>query len=458
MIKKVRHIYLAFAVSFVVTIVISILYLEEFYQLQTSNEQLETSYQIKNKILKIQAYLVEAENTQRGYLITEDKGSLNHLSEVQKNIYAEIESLKRLVAEDRRQQNIIEKLKETISLRYQILYQTIDAEHGSNLLFFLKNAEKGKQIMQEFKALSNEMDRIETSLLYERKNKNTWLQFITSFYLKVLLIISILFQVASFLIITNAYKRKKVYQKVLENKIKELNLSNSEMEQIAFVASHDLQEPLRKIRTYSDKLKKKYGSELKKEGAETIDKIGTASSRMQELLNDFINYTLIVKSTEEAQTVQLKNVINDVRNEFKAVIETKKATFFIDDLPPIIGYNYQLHLLFSNLLDNALKFARPTVPPVISIKVSEFSEKKEAEEKEYIKISLSDNGIGFQKEFAEKIFIIFQRLHSQSSAYTGKGIGLAICKRIMVNHEGFITATGVAGVGATINLFFPKPE
>lgn len=454
--KRVRYIYLAFAISFIITVVISILYLEEFSGLQKSNEQLEKLHEVQNQILKIQSNLIEAENSQLRYLITDDKDLLTPLSETQIYIFNEIAKLKEITRDVPEQQKIIAKLKETVSLRYQVLYQTADAKNSSNLQVFLKNADIGKKIMNDFMFLANAMNEIESKLIEKRKYESNWREFVTSFYLKLILIISILFQIISFIIIMKAFKRRRIYSRILENKIKELNLSNSEMEQIAFVASHDLQEPLRKIRTFSDKLSKNFSPDLNKDGQKLLEKMTTASKHMQDLLNDFINYTVLVKNTETAGKISLEKVIADVRSDLKEVIEMKKATIKVDQLPEIRGYNFQLHLLFSNLIDNALKFSKATISPVITITVSKEVETIKDSDKKYIRVTVSDTGIGFEKEFAEKIFIIFQRLHSQNSSYLGKGIGLAICKRVMMNHDGYITASGEAGAGATFNLYFPK--
>lgn len=452
--KRVRYIYLAFALSFIVTIVISIIYLSEFSSLQKSNERLQLSQEIRNHILKVQSNLIEAENSQRGFLLTEDKELLLPLTLSQKNIFNEIEILKNLTKTVPEQQQIIAKLKQTISQRYRVLYETIDAEAGADLQLFVKNADRGKRIMKEFMTLSNKFDELEAAQQSKRERENQLLEIVTSYYLKIVLVLSILFQFISFLIMIKAFRRRKENQIILESKIKELNLSNSEMEQIAFVASHDLQEPLRKIRTFSDKLIKSHFVETNNEGQKLLNKITTTSQHMQELLNDFIKYTRLVKNAEGIEPVHLKKVLEDVCAEFKGLIETKKATLLIDDLPVVNGYNYQLHLLFSNLLENALKFAKEEVPLVIRISFAKMMKGKKEDEREFSKITFSDNGIGFEKEFEEKIFIIFQRLHSQSSQYLGKGIGLAICKRIMMNHNGFIESQGEVGVGATFHLYF----
>ena len=454
--KSLQFIYAGFAISFIVTIIISIVYLEEFTALQKSNEGLERTYLVKNRILRVQSFLTEAENIQRGYLITEDKTLLGQLRKIQVDIFKEMEKLKELTFNLPEQQSIIVKLKELVSQRYTLLYQTADDANSSNLLVFLQNGEKGKQIMNRFYLLTNRMDEIETEILTKRKFESQTLQFVTSFYLKLTLILSILFQLFSFTLIIQAFKKRRIYQRILENKIKELNISHSEMEQIAFVASHDLQEPLRKIRTFSDKLGKNHAADLHKDGQKLIEKINNSSKTMQELLSDFISYTRLVRSAKTQAEVSLTKVVRQVEANFRTVIDLKKAVIIVDDLPEIFGYEDQLQLLFSSLIDNSLKFAKPGVATIINISAKNYKLSEKDSEKEYFEVVFSDNGIGFEKEFAEKIFIIFQRLHSQNSAYLGKGIGLAICKRVMINHDGFITAGGEPGSGATFHLFFPK--
>ncbi len=454
--KKIRYTYFLFAVSFIVTIIIAILYLEEFSRLQTSNKWVEHTYEVKNQILKVESGLIDAENIQRGYLITHNSPLLSQLRAVNKNILNETDSLKTLTADNPGQQKIIAKLRTTISSRFIILYQTIDAANINHKEVFEQNAEKGRMIMKDFLSLSNEMDEAETALLGQRKRTSNLLEIATSLYLKLILIISILFQIVSFIIILKALKRTERYQKILEHKINELNLSNSELEQMAFVASHDLQEPLRKIRTYSDRLIKKNKNDLNDEVRQNIDKMVNASVRMQDLLSDLINYTKILKSNEELSRVNLTDCLNNVIAEFKSALDKKKAIITTVDLPAINGNRFQLHTLFSSLLDNALKFAKPGIAPQIRINALETQSKRNDETEEYVRISFSDNGIGFDKEFNEKIFMIFQRLHSQHSSYSGKGIGLAICKKVMMNHGGYITAISEAGEGATFHLYFPK--
>lgn len=225
------------------------------------------------------------------------------------------------------------------------------------------------------------------------------------------------------------------------------------MEQIAFAASHDLQEPLRKIRIFSDKLVVAYKSFLNEEGKIIVEKISSSSKRMQELLNDLINYTHVTKNDEEIKHVDLNRCFHEACKELDGAIKQKSAVIKAGQLPIVSGHHKQLYLLFYNLLDNALKFSKTDVPPVINVSVSyEKSDIKASNM--FIKLTFSDNGIGFGKEFSEKIFILFRRLHNSASPIPGKGIGLAICKKVMLNHNGYITAKGEEGVGASFELYF----
>jgi len=454
-IKKVRFIYLSFALSFIVIIVIAILYSAEFSSLRRINTLLEHTHEVRIQILKVQSNLIQAENIQRGYLLTKDKALLPQLAQTNKDTYKNIEYLHELTKDNSNQQMIIARLKEIVSSRFKVLYEAIEGTSGNDNNTFPENTKKGELVMQNILALSKRLDETEAGLLEKRQVEKRFQEIATSRYLKLILLVSILFQTGSFIIITRAFKRRKTYQKILENNIKELNASHSEMEQIAFVASHDLQEPLRKIRIYSDKLMKDHKAKLDDHAQLTLEKIAFSSKRMQELLTDFINYTLLLKTKEELHQVDLNQCLDAAIAEYKETIHAKKATIDAAKLPLIEGNSQQLQLLFSHLLDNALKFSKPDVPPHIKITVTDTHETKNEEIKNYYKISFNDNGIGFERELSSKIFIIFQRLHSNSS-YTGKGIGLAICKRIMINHNGYISAESTQGEGATFNLFFVK--
>ena len=204
-----------------------------------------------------------------------------------------------------------------------------------------------------------------------------------------------------------------------------------------------------------------YKDSFDEDGRMMLSRIDFAARRMQGLIEDLVDYTHLINSNEEKQKVDLNTCIEEVQNSLANIIQNRKVEFSISELPVIDGYPFQLRLLFTNLIHNSIKFSKPEQNPVIEItsiqiegdEVDDVLERSKTET--YIKVSIKDNGIGFENEFAKKIFVLFQRLHNQNSSYGGKGIGLSICKRVMTNHNGFIAAEGEPGEGATFNVYFP---
>jgi PAS domain S-box-containing protein len=235
-----------------------------------------------------------------------------------------------------------------------------------------------------------------------------------------------------------------------------LEKSNHELEQFAYIASHDLQEPLRKIQTFADLVKEHLNdSELTEK---YFNKINSSAKRMARLINDVLNYSRLTKSGEQFQNTDLNNVLMDVLSDYELLIEQKQAIVTYSDLPTIKGIPLQLHQLFANLISNSLKFAeRKPVINITSTRLlpSEMDNYSQLEDdREYVKLIFSDNGIGFEQQYAEQIFIIFQRLNNLQS-YSGTGIGLALCKKIVDHHDGVITAKSAPGTGAAFTIILP---
>jgi signal transduction histidine kinase/CHASE3 domain sensor protein len=254
---------------------------------------------------------------------------------------------------------------------------------------------------------------------------------------------------------------EKQYEIQLENTIQELKRSNNELEQFAFVASHDLQEPLRKIQSFGDRLKIKSQDELKAESLIYVDKMLSAANRMSNLIFDLLSFSRLAKNNEILQETDLNKVMKEVLNDLEVVIQQKNAAISYPPLPVIDAIYSQMYQLFFNLIGNALKFSKESETPIINITVDNFF--KETPDKQFpksilkepfIKIQITDNGIGLDNQYSERIFEIFQRLHGRSE-YQGTGIGLAICKRIVANHKGHIFANGIPGKGTTFTVELP---
>ena len=239
-----------------------------------------------------------------------------------------------------------------------------------------------------------------------------------------------------------------------------LERSNKELEQFAYVASHDLQEPVRKIRTFADQLKMRQYDKMDEGGKKTIDKIAASAERMKRMITDILEYAQLDRDEAEIKPTDLNTVINNVITDLELLISQKNAVINKDKLPTIQGIPIQLNQLFYNLLNNALKFSKDDVPPRITIRTSEAGKMKHSvpvviPHVPYVLIEVQDNGIGFNQEYAQKIFDMFQRLTTER---TGTGIGLALCKKIVENHKGYIEALSEPGKGTTFRIVLPARQ
>ena len=239
-----------------------------------------------------------------------------------------------------------------------------------------------------------------------------------------------------------------------------LSRTNQELEQFAFVASHDLQEPLRKIRTFSGLLEERSGDSLD-EGARTyLTKIKSASERMSRLITDLLDFSRVSSKGDLRMPVDLNGVMQKVEEDFELVIKQKNAVIKTQQLPVIEAVPLQMNQLFYNLISNSLKFTREGHSPIIQIKARRIAPREARKHPDlgarrvYWAIDVSDNGIGFDPTLSEKIFTIFQRLHPRNQ-YEGTGIGLALCKKIVMSHGGTIYATAQPLEGATFHILLP---
>jgi len=238
-----------------------------------------------------------------------------------------------------------------------------------------------------------------------------------------------------------------------------LERSNAELAQFAYIASHDLQEPLRKITMFSNMLEKNLEQTINEQGRKYLEKIHNSATRMHRLINDVLAYSRLRKDHEIFEMVDLNEIIKNAIEDYELLIEQKNATILYENLPTVEAIPLQMAQLFGNLIGNALKFTRTDVIPVIGISANRATEEEYEQlsfprDLEYYKIQLRDNGIGLRPEHSEQIFEIFKRLHKKSD-YEGTGIGLAMCKKIAMNHRGDINALGSNQEGAVFNIYLP---
>jgi PAS domain S-box-containing protein len=252
---------------------------------------------------------------------------------------------------------------------------------------------------------------------------------------------------------------RKRTEEALARKADELARSNAELEQFAYVASHDLQEPLRKIQAFGDRLKAKVVEAKLEDGRDYLERMQNAAARMQRLINDLLTFSRVISATQPFVPVELAVVTKEVLTDLEVRIEQTKAKIEVRNLPAIEADPLQMRQLLQNLIGNALKFQPPNKQPVISIEAKIqpgplATEASPLPYEEVCELTVRDNGIGFEEQYSEKIFAMFQRLHGRSE-YEGTGVGLAVCRRITDRHCGAISAQSKLGEGATFIVRLP---
>ncbi len=265
----------------------------------------------------------------------------------------------------------------------------------------------------------------------------------------------------------------KQQQLALELANLELRHSNDNLQQFAYVASHDLQEPLRKILSFGDILAQKYDAVIDETGKDMISRMQASASRMSVLIKDLLDYSRISTHRAPFEPIALSDMLTDVLSDLFVAINESKALIKWDELPVLSGDKRQLQQLFQNLLSNAIKFRQQGVIPhikissrIVSVKeISTYMAEKptimavkgDGSEQLFHEISVADNGIGFDEKYLDRIFQVFQRLHGKAN-YAGTGVGLAICRKVAENHRGMLTATSELNTGSTFMLCLPVGE
>jgi|SRR5690554_332026 len=338
--------------------------------------------------------------------------------------------------------------QDSVSTEKQKEQMTFGNETTMEILNTLKSIRTTNNKMRE----SNQKDA-------EIANRNAML-LLTVFGAVMLLIVFI-----SFFKMRKEILRSERYLREINQINIELSSMNENLENFAYVASHDLNEPLRKIRTFGELIELELNNERvdKAKIVSHIHRMQSAAERMQELMEDLLSYSRISRQFNISDKINLEKEVETVLGDLEISIKENKAIINVKSLPKsLLADPIQMRQLFQNLISNAIKFRKPDVESVINIE-SELVKADELPCKElsknnpkmYWKISVSDNGIGFDEQYLDKIFAVFQRLHGRS-AYEGTGIGLSICKKICENHKGTITAKSSEGNGATFIVFLPE--
>ena len=252
-----------------------------------------------------------------------------------------------------------------------------------------------------------------------------------------------------YVIVTDLTEQKKAEQE-LHDLLKDLERSNQELQQFAYVSSHDLQEPLRTIASFTQLLERRYKGKFDSDADEFMDYIVEAAKRMQQMILDLLEYSRVSTNTDEFKEIDTVEALDEALFNLKGTIEKNNAVITHTNLPKVTADKSQLTKVFQNIIANAIKFKKENEQPKIRI-----SAKKDPQKNQYV-FSIQDNGIGMDSQYVERIFTLFQRLHTRDE-YQGTGIGLSVAKRIVERHGGFIWVESELGKGSTFYFTLPKP-
>ncbi len=444
-----------FAVSLFLLLALSADSYKNISDINNSTRILERSYNARLEMVQLFSCLKDAESGQRGFIITRDSVFLGRYSGSLDRVRRSFENLKRLTDDRPQIHENLDSLKNLIGLRFLMLDSTLTeniSPQKSKFQLIIRMA-RGKMAMDRNRAQIDRMIDLENVYLKECKKKydSTFSRSPT---------LTLFFLLFSLAVFTVSYFNINRNLRELEAKNRALEKTVKELDSFNHMASHDLQEPLRKIQTILSRLSELEVANLSGPGKGYVEKIGLEATRMRTLIDDLLLFSSTGKAEKVFERTDLNELLENAKQELAQAIEAKNAAILSAHLPEIWAIPFQIRQLFINLIANSVKYARPGTAPVIQIDcapalANDHPELPFAQGKKYLKISFEDNGTGFEQQFAEKIFGLFFRLRN-ADGLAGTGLGLAICKKIAENHGGFILAEGVPGVGATFTVFLPE--
>ena len=475
-----KRLAIAFALAIVLLIANAIISLRATRTLVENNDRVVHTQQVIETLAEALSALKDAETSQRGYIITGDAGFLDQYNAAVPHLKSKVDRLKELTADNGDQQKRIPDLEAAISQRMVTLQRNLELRQKGGVATLLREGTllAGKTEMDEVRRLAYDIQAEEDRLLVIRTEqsrisaRNAALTFLGANALTLALLAFVYYLVAR-----DLAERKRAAEELqqahdhLEVRVNErtaelndanteLQRSNRELQDFAFVASHDLQEPLRKIQAFGDRLKTKHGPQLNEEAQDYLRRMQGAADRMHRLINDLLKFSRVTTKAQPFEPTDLEAAARDALSDLEVRLQETGGSVEIKDLPTIDADPLQMRQLFQNLVGNALKFHRPGVPPVIKIagevvKNNENGRSDAAED--MFRLSVEDNGIGFEEKYLDRIFTPFQRLHGRME-FEGTGIGLAVCRKIVERHGGRLTAKSAPGNGSTFIATLPVKQ
>jgi signal transduction histidine kinase len=454
-----------FGTALSILILVGVLSYRSMVQSDVDRQWVTHTHQVLEKLDAVITDLLDIETGARGYVLTGEDSFLQPFNDALDHVREHVKDVRQLTADNMAQQRALDRLEPLISERLSVVGDPIEARRRQGLAAAVESVRSGpgKEFMEQARSQLAAMKQEENFLLKQRTDEaakstlNTRIVIVAG---EGLAIVFLCF--AGIAVGLEMAQRKHAEEEVrllnedlerrvadrtaeLDARAKDLARSNSELQQFAYVASHDLQEPLRMVASFTQLLAKRYGEKLDDDAREFINYAVDGATRMQTLISDLLNYSRVGTQGKPLVPTDSEALFKRVLESLQMNIEESGATIVSDPLPMVMADPQQLGQLFQNLLSNAIKF-HGVEPPRIRIST-------ERNGNEW-KISVRDNGIGISQEHFDRIFVIFQRLHTRTE-YPGTGIGLAICKKIVERHGGRIWIESSPAGGSTFYFTIP---
>ena len=412
-------------------------------------QQVVDAHQIIGQIQKVGVLIVDMETGYRGFALSGRAEYLEPLEKAKAALPQEMEQLKTLTAGDPFQRQQMPILDGLVQEKLKLSQAIVRARKNSNGISadVLADMSWGKTLMDSIRGLLDEMTAMEEADLQERQAEAQTSAHQTVWFFALTLVLSLFFMGLGFFLLEKNRKNRQTLVDYTE-KLKE---SNQDLQDFIFIATHDLQEPLRKIHSFGSVLKGELGPKLTPDAADCLFRMQDAALRMSRLIDNLLRLTGITTQAKGFQMVDLSVVMEEVKSDLEIRLKECGGRVEIGPLPRLEADADQMRQLFQNLIGNALKYRKADTVPLVRVE----SETDLTTGKVCVRVR--DNGIGFEQRDAKKIFNIFQRLHA-SDEFEGAGIGLAICRKVVERHKGVITAQAQMGKGATFEIVLPLTQ
>jgi|EndMetStandDraft_5_1072996.scaffolds.fasta_scaffold50314_1 signal transduction histidine kinase len=457
---------LGFALAAAVVIGSSVLIHHNIQLIADNEDEVVHTYEVITTLGEIRTALNVAESSQRGYLITTDQNYLSPYQNSLPEITRLLRTLEVLTQDNVTQVRNLKDLTGSVTARLDSLAEGVGIAQNNGRDagrdFILKGV--GYTQMQKVRDDLTKMMNVEKLLLDERNAESEASHVATKRTALVAAVVGLSMVLLAWYLSFREVVRREMMASQLEARVRErtseldaantaLQQSNRELEQFASVASHDLQEPLRKIEAFGDRLKMDRET-LGEQSRDYLDRILNSASRMRKLISDLLTFSRVASRAQPFKKLDLGQVAREVVGDLEGRIQQVEGQVELGDLPQIDADPTQVRQLLQNLIANGLKFHRPDVKPVVHVNAKRIDL---AGQPPRVELTVADNGIGFEEQYLDRIFEVFQRLHGRNE-FEGTGIGLAICRKIVERHGGTITARSKPGEGATFIVTLPMEQ